>query len=216
MACRHGVRMGDTRRPDVRVTMIDHDTTFVESVLRYCARFEPDIVIAHITDIADLRAHSRWSRPDIVTLDPDQLADPAGAVLDGAALPTRPWVMVLTMTSDSAVVAECAGAGAAGWVGKYEPVSALVDAIRGIHRGEARYPMEHLGAVMRALTGRSRSARAVTGYVGGRTLSRREQEILVHLLTGATPREIADLLHLSTNTIRSHRRRIEAKLGLHA
>jgi DNA-binding CsgD family transcriptional regulator len=46
-------------------------------------------------------------------------------------------------------------------------------------------------------------------------LSRREQEILAHLLNGASPREIADRLHLSMNTIRSHRRRIEAKLGLH-
>ena len=194
--------------------MIEDNTTFADSILRYCARYESDILISHITDVADLRAHARWSRPDVVTLDPAQLDDPVGGVFDGVRLPTRPSVIALTMTSDSALVADCAGAGAVGWVGKNEPVDALVDAIRAVNRGEARYPTEQLGTVMRTLCRRTSPTRSTARCARNRALSSREQEILAHLLNGASPREIAELLHLSTNTIRSHRRRIEAKLGL--
>jgi DNA-binding NarL/FixJ family response regulator len=206
--------MGGVHRPDVRVTMIDQDVAFVESVLRFCAQHQPTVVIAHISDIGDLRAHSSWSRPDVIALDPEQLENPVAGVLAAGTLPTRPAVIALTMSSDSALAAELAGAGALGWIGKQEPVTALVDAIRAVHRGEARYPTEHLGAVMRILARRAHSV-APVAHCAGRALTRREQEVLTHLLSGATPREIAKLLHLSTNTVRSHRRRIEAKLGVH-
>ena len=49
---------------------------------------------------------------------------------------------------------------------------------------------------------------------GHRTLTEREREILAHILAGETSREIAHDLKLSMNTIRSHRRRIGAKLGV--
>jgi DNA-binding NarL/FixJ family response regulator len=207
--------MGDVRRPDVRVTMIDSDVTFVDAVLRYCARYAPGIVIAHITDITDLAAHSERSRPDVITLDPEQLDDPVGGVLASSAVPTRPSVIALTMMSNSAVVAELASAGASGWVGKHEPVAVLVDAVRAVHRGEGRYPSEHLGAVMRTLRVQAaRPSQRIT-HCTGHSLTEREQEVLGHLLSGATPREVAHRMQLSTNTIRSHRRRIEAKLGVH-
>lgn len=213
-ACRHRVRMGDARRPQVRVAMIDHEAAFVDCVMRYCARSEPTVAIAHIKDLAELRLRSRWSRPDVVTLDPDQLDDPVADVLETIALPTRPSVIALTMASDSAVVADCVRAGAVGWVGKQEPITALVDAIRAVARGEARFPPEHLGVVMRTLARQARSV-PVSHCARGRTLTMREQEILAMLIDGATPHEIAQRLRLSTNTIRSHRRRIEAKLGVH-
>jgi DNA-binding NarL/FixJ family response regulator len=206
--------MGDVRQPDVRVTMIDKDVAFVDSVLRFCARVEPAVVIAHITDIADLRAHSTWSRPDVITLAPEQLENPAAGVVISGTLPTHPAVIALTMLSDSAVAAELAAAGALGWVDKQEPVSTLVDAIRAVHRGEARYPTKHLGAVMRVLGKQTHSAAVRVAHCTARPLTGREQEVLTHLLNGATPGEIARLLHLSTNTVRSHRRRIEAKLGV--
>ena len=149
-----------------------------------------------------------------MTLDPDQLDDPVADVLETTALPTRPSVIALTMATDSAAVADCVGAGAVGWVGKQEPITALVDAIRAVARGEARFPPEHLGVVMRTLARQTRSA-PVSHCGRGRTLTTREHEILALLIDGATPREIALRLRLSTNTIRSHRRRIEAKLGVH-
>ena len=45
-------------------------------------------------------------------------------------------------------------------------------------------------------------------------LSGRELEVLQHMATGATNREIADQLFLSLNTIKVHTRNIYGKLGV--
>jgi DNA-binding NarL/FixJ family response regulator len=45
------------------------------------------------------------------------------------------------------------------------------------------------------------------------TLTPREKDVLVLLARGATTRDIADTLMLSTNTIESHRRNLLSKTG---
>lgn len=206
--------MRDDLRPEVRVTLIDSDVTFAESVLHFCARRVPAILVVPMTDVADLRKHGAWSRPDVVIFDPAQHEDAVAAVVTSRGLATQPAVVALTTTNDGAVVAQLARAGVLGWVAKHEPITALVDTIQTVHKGQARYPVEHLGAVMRVLGEQTRPAKAAERSAG-RTLTTREQEVLAHLLSGTSSREIARRLHLSENTIRSHRRRIEAKLNVH-
>jgi len=45
-------------------------------------------------------------------------------------------------------------------------------------------------------------------------LSEREIEIIVHIAEGNTNVQIADMLHLSSHTINTHRKNIMAKLGV--
>ena len=66
---------------------------------------------------------------------------------------------------------------------------------------------------MQMLLGHARAAHHCPDG-GHRSLTEREREILAHILAGETSREIAHDLQLSMNTIRSHRRRIGAKLGV--
>jgi len=46
----------------------------------------------------------------------------------------------------------------------------------------------------------------------GKILSRREQEILSHILLGKTNREMSELIKLSPRTIESHRANVMTKL----
>lgn len=99
-------------------------------------------------------------------------------------------------------------------MGKHEQPAELIDAITAVTNGPDRFPERRVGAVLQMLGHCSRSAGAEPPVGNPVALSRREQQVLAHILAGATARQIADELHLSTNTIRSHRRRIGAKLGL--
>jgi DNA-binding CsgD family transcriptional regulator len=47
----------------------------------------------------------------------------------------------------------------------------------------------------------------------GKILSRREQEILSHVLAGKTSREVSDLIGLSARTVEYHRANIMGKFG---
>jgi DNA-binding NarL/FixJ family response regulator len=204
--------MGDVRRPDVRVTMIDNDRTFVDSVVRYCELLDPPIVVTRLADLRTLSAYVARARPDVMTLDPDQHDDAVRLVTAICAAAPRTNVIALTMSRDSEVVARLAAAGALGWVGKDEPITAFVDAIDVVCNDVARFPDRYLGAVIRMIAARTRSARAAN--CPACALSKRETEVLGYMLTGVSARRVADQLHVSASTVRAHRRRIEAKLGL--
>jgi len=187
--------------------MIDNDVVFVDALLRYCEHLEHAPIMTRIdADASRLRAWLAPIQPDVVTLDPDEFDDPVDAVATVNAVSPQSCVLVLTMSHDSTLTARLAQAGALGWVGKDESVTTLLDAIAALSRGEARFPPELLGVVMQMLLGYARTTHQCPA--GHRTLTEREREILAHILAGETSREIAHDLHLSTNTIRSHRRRI--------
>jgi DNA-binding NarL/FixJ family response regulator len=204
--------MGDVRQPDVRVTMIDNDRVFVDAVLRYCAQLLPPMIVSRLDVGQCVLDQSESGVRHVVTLDPDQLVDADGIVSSMCAADDRVSVIALTMCADSAVAVRLARAGCVGWVGKDEPITALVDTIDAVCHGAARFPVQHLAGVMRMLADRAPAQPCLART--GRTLSKREREILGHMLTGASSTDIAKTLHLSANTIRSHRRRIGAKLGV--
>ncbi len=203
--------MGDVRLPDVRVTMIDNDRVFVDAVLRYCAQLVPPMTVTRLDVGQRVLDRSEPGACHVVTLDPDQLVDAVGVVTSMCTMDAGTCVIALTMCADSAVAVALARAGCVGWVGKDEPITALVDTIEAVRHGAARFPVQHLAGVVRTPTDRTRSQPCPRN---GRTLSKREREILGHMLTGASSSDIAKALHLSANTIRSHRRRIGAKLGV--
>lgn len=76
-------------------------------------------------------------------------------------------------------------------------------------------PLQHLWNVLDKLLGKSQTAPAggLRSRLGGRSLSARESEIFQLIGDGLTNHEIAAQLGLSAHTVRTHRKRIAAKLG---
>jgi DNA-binding NarL/FixJ family response regulator len=211
---RHCVGMRHIQPRGVSVVLVDKDVVFVDALVSYCALRDPTLRITPAEPSStDLHRSLITNQPDIVTIDPDQIEDPARLLnlIYGRVPNTR--VMIVTLAQSSALAATLASAGALGWVGKDEPGIAFIEAVHAVHEGQARFPQAYLGAVMQMLLGHTRAAIG-SSQRDVRALSDREREILSRVLAGATSRDIARQLHLSTSTIRSHRRRIGAKLGL--
>ena len=101
-----------------------------------------------------------------------------------------------------------------GWVAKTETADALVDAIRGVARGETRIPADLLAGVLVSL---SRGQHTTVEHVEGiRELTGRELEVLGCLVEGMNRAEIGTLLHVSPNTVRTHVQSILHKLKVHS
>ena len=115
-------------------------------------------------------------------------------------------VMVLTVYDDDERIFESLKAGASGYLLKKTPPAGLLEAIFELQKGGS--PMS------------SRIARKVVQTFqafGGSTnetenLSRREQEIMAYLAKGYRYKEIADVLFISVETVRTHLRNIYEKL----
>jgi DNA-binding NarL/FixJ family response regulator len=93
-------------------------------------------------------------------------------------------------------------AGARGLIAKALPAADLVAALEALARGEA---------VETGGFGRGRGGAWPGGQWG---LSNRESETLALLTTGSSNRDIADLLYVSENTVRTHLKAVYRKLGV--
>jgi DNA-binding NarL/FixJ family response regulator len=201
----------------VRVVLIE-DHGIVREGLKRILRDEPDIEV--IGDAADghegIRLFARFSLDsaqggpvDVVVTDLS-LPDIAGleVVRRVKELRSSVRVLILTMHADDEYIRGMLEIGADGYLLKTAASHELAEAIRTVARGE----MVLSPAVTRRLmsqfrTRRERDDQAVL-------LTDRERQVLNFLAGGATSKELAQRLGLSTKTVENHRSRILEKLGV--
>ena len=137
-------------------------------------------------------------KPDVVVIDPravggdvDQLVTQLRDALDSA-------IVVFTANGGARLLAESLKAGVRGYVRKDSPPEDLVRAIRAAQAGEF-YVDPALSST-------------IVLEEGDRTLTARQREILQMLADGMQTEAVARKLGLSTETVRTHTKRILAKL----
>jgi len=183
----------------------------------FCAILElqPDLnVVGEAVDGRDAVQLARRRRPDVVLMDikmPDLdgleatrriLADAQGATA----------VLILTTFDLDEYVYEALRAGASGFLLKDAPPEQLIAAIHTLAAGEA--------LIAPAITKRlieqfARAApRSAPSAAALEELTPRELEVLVLIARGLSNREIASVLVLSEATVKTHVKRVLAKLGV--
>ena len=156
------------------------------------------------------------SRADVVLLDGDLPGDAAfGLCEELARRGGAPYVILLSYSADPALIVRGIGAGAVGWVRKDESVDRLIQVIHGVARGETWLPASETGTVLRLLLRRpDRNHDGSSELLA--VLTQREREVLVCLAEGTGRRDMAQNLHMSPNTVRTHLQNLMAKLGAHS
>lgn len=153
-------------------------------------------------------------QPDVVLLDVNM------RVMDGlqalkliiAELPDAKVLMLTNNDSDDLLM-EALKSGAKGFLLKDLLPNELLTFIHMVERGESVISGHMAGKIIENLT---RSANQQTEIPSKKTdkLTRREKEILTHVMKGLTNREIAGTLFISENTVKNHLRNIMEKLQM--
>ncbi len=199
---------------NIRVLLIE-DQRIVREGLKLMLHPAPDIeVVGEAHDGASgLRLHERLATSegvDVVVTDLG-LPDIDGQEVVRRIKEQRPAtrILVLTMLSGDGHVRGVIESGAEGYLLKQSSSEELLAAIRAVARGEAALSP----IIARWLMAQQRQRSTDRGSAIG-LLSEREQQILSLLATGATSKEVAHKLALSTKTVSNHRARIITKLGV--
>jgi DNA-binding NarL/FixJ family response regulator len=189
--------------------LIADDHGIVRGGLRLLIERQVDMeVVAEAVDGVEAVEQALASRPDLCVLDVSmpRMTGLQAARQIRAHLPET-QVLALSMHDDERYVFDALKAGASGYVLKREVDSALLNAIRAVHRGDAFLT----NAVERSL---------VRDWMEGGTagldepLTPREQEVLKLIAEAHTNRQIAEVLHLAEKTVESHRANLLSKLGM--
>jgi DNA-binding NarL/FixJ family response regulator len=191
----------------LRVVLTD-DHPVVRSGIRSLLERAPDIVVVGeanngyeaLTQVDELK-------PDVLLLDmemPDLTGVDVARRLKEAGSPVR--VLALSAYDDEQYIIELLSCGAAGYLTKEEALDTIVEAVRGVARGEEGWLSRRAAARMAAWTRREETDRV--------RLTEREAEVLRLLARGWTNNLMAEELSLSERTVRFHLRNIYDKLGV--
>jgi DNA-binding NarL/FixJ family response regulator len=160
-------------------------------------------------------------RPDVAILD---IAMPELNGIEATAQICRREpgvrVLILSMYADEAYVVQAMHAGARGYLLKESADAEVVRAVTAVAQGKSFFSPEIARIMLDEYT-RQVADRALAGP--GRlladpysALSEREREIFQLIAEGRANRQIAELLHLSPNTVETHRAHVMEKLHLHS
>lgn len=155
--------------------------------------------------------------PDVVLMDinlPGLLGPECVRQLKGL-VPGLP-VLMLTVYDDSEKVFTSLMAGATGYLLKRTPKARLLEAIREVHSGGAPMSRQIARRVVQFFQEIDRLPTSPARAPELTKLTEREQEVLASLAKGHFYKEIAELLNISFETVRTHVRSIYEKLHVHS
>lgn len=199
----------------IRVVLAD-DQALIRAGFKALVDSAPDLtVVAEAATGAEAVSVTRSSRADVVLMDirmPDMDGITATRLIttDDDMAGVR-VVMLTTFEADDLVV-EAVRAGASGFLGKSVEPAELLGAIRVVADGDALLsPRATRGLLAQLANDTNRLP--VTEPEEFKLLTPRERELMTLVATGLNNDEIADRLHLSPLTVKTHVNRAMMKLG---
>lgn len=201
-----------TENAPIKVLLVD-DQELVRSGLRRILRRRDGFeIVAECTDGAEVPAAVAEHPVDVVVMDLRmKQVDGIEATRRLRAAPENPRVLALTTFDDDEMLSGALRAGAAGFVLKDSSAEDLIRAVRTVAEGESWLDPAVTSRVLRTY----RSAPAQARWAeAAESLTVREHEVLHAIGRGLSNSEIADALHISELTVKSHVGRVFTKLDL--
>lgn len=195
---------------DIAVAIVDAHPLFCESLVAHLSDEDGIRLVGSTTRVAEVPELLVATRPDVLVIDEvgarDLLPHVGGSQADPAS--------VLMMAGIDHAMSEWAVRhGVSGIVLKESPLHDLLDAVRWVARGKKWIAPPLLSALLVHHDG---DVKPEEDHRRIARLTQREEEILGLMVDGSTQREIAEHLHLSVNTIRTHSHNLQKKLDVHS
>ena len=173
------------------------------------------VVVGQARDGIEAVELAVYYRPDVV-LSELQLDKIDGVEAMRRIHDRSPEIRVVFLSTErrSSIHLEVMHAGACGVLSKDTPLDGVVEALRGIARGEAatsRTVTRRLVEQLRDIPELGSGVRPIHS-----TLTGREWEVLDALCAGATPVAVAESMQVAPATVKSHVKHVMAKLGAHS
>ena len=181
-----------------RCVIIDEHPVVRQGVEALLEQTWPGAVVASARNLQAALDAGTDSKADIVVVDPWKAGADVGELVKRLANELGAPIVVFTADGGARLLSEALKAGVQGYVRKDSPPSDLIRAIEAARSGEFYVD--------------PRLSSTIVLEEGDRTLSARQRQILQMLADGMQTDAVAKDLGLSTETVRTHTKRILAKL----
>ena len=182
----------------LRCLVVDDHPVVRQGIRALLERELPGVEVLDAASAADAMAGGDQQAPDVVVIDPSSSSADVEKLVADLRRALDSAIVVFTGNGGPRLLADALKAGVKGYVRKDSPPEDLVRAIQAARSGEF-YVDPALSST-------------IVLEEGDRTLTARQREILQMLADGMQTDAVARKLGLSTETVRTHTKRILAKL----
>jgi len=124
-------------------------------------------------------------------------------------------IIVMDLIPLQSDVLEFVEAGVSGFILKDANEKDLYDTIRSVHQGLNVIPTHLMGSLFTQIVEHAINGSPTSVIIESVRMTKREKQVVELIAEGLTNKEIAQTLHLSTYTIKSHVHNILEKLAIH-
>ena len=189
----------------IRVMLADDHPIARAGIRKFLNKATDIDVIAEADNGTEALEMAKRLVPDVLLLDielPGVKGMEIAKELQTMNSPVR--ILVLSTYDDKQFIFGLLGNGAAGYLTKEEVPETIVEAVRGVARGEKGWVSRRVAAIMSAWT--------QTGDISSKNLTPRELDVLKWVVKGKTNQEIGMELGISQKTVEKHLESVFAKL----
>lgn len=172
------------------------------------------IVVGEATDGLHTIEQVERLKPDVLLLDigmPGMNGLDAIREIRRRELPVR--ILVLTMYHDDTYLQRALRNGADGYFVKRDPINQILAAIMEVAEGKAYLSSSISRKIVDAFAAKRKAAGRPEKAGDSARLTKRESQVLQHVIDGYTNEAIAEALCISPRTVEVHRRNLMRKLG---
>lgn len=195
--------------PDIRVLITDDHPVVRKGIRDLLDQSVGITVIAEAQNGEEALALCQQENPDVLLLDME-MPDLNGVEVVEKLRESRPEVRILGLSSydDREYISQLLSLGASGYLVKEEVPDTIVEAVRGVARGETGWVSRKVAAKLSQILRDEKD--------GSRDFTPREMDVLRLLTDGKTNGEIALALGISEKTVEKHMDAIFRKMGVNS
>lgn len=193
----------------IRVLLADDHKVLLDSMESMLESVEDIFCIGAVSNGQEVLSFLAKHTVDVILMDINM------PLLDGLATTLRVKedyadvkVIALTMLDQGSFIQQMLRNGASGFLLKNSGKDEVLNAIRAVSVGGQYLGPEATQLLIDNMKGESAMKRSFMPQ-----LTRREKEVLGHVSNGMSSQKIADELHISFNTVESHRKNLLTKFG---
>jgi DNA-binding NarL/FixJ family response regulator len=205
----------DGRATSVRLMVVDDHRAFAEALAARLGALDvvDDVVVAFSADEATKKAKAFG--PDLILLDL-ALGEESGLDVLKVVHASNPDVAVVMVSGTDSMpeLVETLSQGARGWIPKDVSEREFLAAIDDVMLGRMWLPPKMISSVLETLLAHGATSPMVSSFIDN--LTPREREVLDKLALGMSRGDIADTMHVSPNTVRTHIQSLLKKAGVHS
>ena len=200
----------------IRILIVEDNRLLREGIIGMLKKEADFKVLAGFGDCVKALQSIRESKPDVVLLDlglRNQSSLQLVRSIKNDSLPAK--VIAMDLIPAQADVLEFVKAGVSGFIIKDATTHDFLQTIRSIARGETILSPLMAGTLFSQIIEYALNGKKTSVILESVRLTRREREVVELIAEGQSNKEIAQRLHLSTYTVKSHVHNILEKLALH-